>query len=82
MTALFTAPSVDEIIAKLGVLVRIAESFDRTMSGAVEDVACDVLGDSVIMKTQAKADVSLEIKDALTSSFYFKRAYGKNLVIL
>jgi exopolyphosphatase/guanosine-5'-triphosphate,3'-diphosphate pyrophosphatase len=71
-----------EIIAKLGVLVRIAESFDRTMSGAVEDVACDVLGDSVIMKTQAKADVSLEIKDALTSSFYFKRAYGKNLVIL
>ena len=70
------------IIYRLAVLVRIAESFDRAMDGIVETVSCDILGDSVIMKTQATGDASLEIKDALTCSEMFKKAYGKNLVIL
>ena len=70
------------IIYRLAVLVRIAESFDRAMDGIVETVSCDILGDSVIMKTQAGSDASLEIKDALTCSEMFKKAYGKNLVIL
>lgn len=71
-----------DIILKLAVLVRIAECFDRTMSGVVEEIPCDILGDSVIMKTQSLGDASLEIKDALTAGPMFKRAYGKNLVIL
>jgi len=70
------------IIYRLAVLVRIAESFDRAMDGIVETVSCDILGDSVIMKTQTNGDASLEIKDALTCSEMFKKAYGKNLVIL
>ncbi len=70
------------IIYKLAVLVRIAESFDRAMANVVESVSCDILGDSVIMKTQATTDASLEIKDAHTCGDMFKRAYGKNLVIL
>lgn len=71
-----------DIINKLSVLLRIAESFDRCMSGVVTNVACDILGDSVIMKTVTTADAALEIKDALTSGELFKKAYGKNLVIL
>jgi len=71
-----------DIINKLGVIIRIAESFDRAMAGAVQTVSCDILGDSVIMKTQTTTDVTLEIKDALTSGDLFKKAYGKNLVIL
>lgn len=71
-----------EIIRKIGVLLRIAESFDRCMAGVVENGACDILGDSVIIKTSVTADAALEIKDALTSGQIFKRAYGKNLVIL
>lgn len=71
-----------DIINKLSVLLRIAESFDRCMSGVVSNVACDILGDSVIMKTVTTTDASLEIKDALTSGDLFKKAYGKNLVIL
>lgn len=70
------------IIYRLAVLVRIAESFDRTMSGTIESVSCDILGDSVIMKTQTNEDAFLEIKDALTCNDMFKKAYGKNLVIL
>lgn len=71
-----------DIINKLGVLIRIAESFDRAMAGVVQSVSCDILGDSVIMKTQTTADATLEIKDALTGGELFKKAYGKNLVIL
>ncbi len=69
-------------VMKLSVILRIAESLDRTMSGAVKTLNCDVLGDSVIMKTEVEGDCSLEIKDALTAGAEFARAYKKNLEIL
>ncbi|MDE7395458.1 MAG: Ppx/GppA family phosphatase [Clostridiales bacterium] len=69
-------------VAKLSVILRIAESLDRAMSGSVKMLNCDVLGDSVIMKTEVEGDCSLEIKDALTAGAEFARAYKKNLEIL
>ncbi len=74
----------EEIIAvrKLGVIVRIAECFDRSCGGAIVGISCDVLGDSVILKTKAQAECTLEIKDALTALGDFKRAFKKNLEIL
>ena len=71
-----------DVVKKLGVLLRIAESLARSRAGAVSGINCDVLGDSVIMKTETDGDCSLEIKDALTAASEFKRAYGKNLEIL
>lgn len=73
-----------DAIMKLGVIVRIAESLDRSMSSVVTNIACDVLGDSVIMKTETieNGDCSLEVKDALTASPEFKRNFKKNLQIL
>lgn len=71
-----------DAVKKLGVILRIAESFDRSMSGLIRGVNCDVLGDSVIMKTETDGDCSLEVKDALSASAEFKRAYKKNLEIL
>jgi len=69
-------------VMKLSVMLRIAESLDRSMSGAVKTINCDVLGDSVIMKTEVEGDCSLEIKDAFKISADFARAYRKNLEIL
>ena len=71
-----------DAIKKLGVMLRIAESFDRSMSGCIIGLNCDVLGDSVIMKTEVDGDASLEIKDALNCSADFKRIFHKNLEIL
>lgn len=71
-----------DAIRKLSVILRIAESFDRSMSGVVTGIDCDVLGGSVIVKTEAEGDCSLEIKDALTCTAEFKSAYGKCLEIL
>ena len=69
-------------IRKLGVIVRIAECFDRSMGGVIKGISCDVLGDSVILKTESVSDCSLEIKDAMGVVNDFKKAFNKNLEIL
>lgn len=71
-----------ELIRKLGIILRISESLDRSMSGVVTGITCDVLGDSVIMKTELDGDASLEIKEAMTAGQDFKRIFKKNLDIL
>ncbi len=69
-------------VMKLAVMLRIADSLDRSMSGSVKSINCDVLGDSVIMKTEVEGDCSLEIRDALGAGADFAKAYKKNLEIL
>ncbi len=76
------APEDLDAIRKLSVILRIAESFDRSMASVITGIDCDVLGDSVIVKTESEGDCSLEIKDALTCSQEFRASYGKNLEIL
>lgn len=71
-----------DIVRKLGVLLRIAESLDRSGLGMVTGVNCDVLGDSVIMKTELAGDAALEIRQAMAANGEFKRAFKKNLEIL
>ncbi|MEG1394950.1 MAG: Ppx/GppA phosphatase family protein [Clostridia bacterium] len=78
---MLTEEDIDAIL-KLGVIVRIAESLDRSMSSVITNITCDVLGDSVIMKTESDGDCSLEIKDAMTAKQDFSKAYKKNLQIL
>ena len=69
-------------VMRLSVILRIAESLDRTMNNCVKDINCDVLGDSVIMKTVTEGDCSLELKDASEAAAEFARAYRKNLEII
>lgn len=71
-----------EVIRKLGIILRIAESLDRSMAGCVIGLNCDVLGDSVIMKTELASDATLEIKDAMNAAVDFRRIFKKNLDIL
>ena len=74
----------EDIVAvmRLSVILRIAESLDRSMQGHVKGVNCDVLGDSVIMKTEVEGDCTLEIRDAMDAAGEFARSYKKNLDIL
>ena len=71
-----------DAVKKLGVLLRIAESLDRSHCGMVTGLNCDVLGDSVIMKTELAGDAALELRDAESANPEFKRAFRKNLEIL
>lgn len=71
-----------DAVKKLAVILQIASSLDCTRFGNVVDISCDILGDSVIMKTITNGEVPLEIRQAKLSTIDFKRAYNKNLEIL
>jgi len=69
-------------VYRLGVMVRLAESLDRTKTGHIKSINCDVLGDSVIMKTITEVDNTLEITDGMKCGPEFARAFKKNLEII
>ncbi|MCL2176570.1 MAG: Ppx/GppA family phosphatase [Firmicutes bacterium] len=75
-------PEDFEAVKRLGILIRIAEGLDRGMQGVITGLVCDVLGDSVILKTEVKADASLEIREATRANPEFRKVYRKNLDIL
>ncbi len=71
-----------EVVKKLGVMLRIAESLDRAHAGSIKSINCDILGDSVIMKAEVDGDATLEIRNAMTASTEFRKSFHKNLEIL
>ncbi len=71
-----------DAVKKLSVIVRIAECFDRSMNNVITAINSDILGESVILKTEAVGDCTLEIKDAMLAVNDFRRAFGKSLDIL
>lgn len=71
-----------DAVRKLGVILRIAESLDRGCTGTVKSINCDVLGDSVIMKTEVDGDATLEIREAMNANAEFRKSFRKNLEIL
>lgn len=69
-------------VKKLSVILKIAEALDITGFGSVVDISCDILGDSVIMKTIVEQDASFEIAYTMLCGSEFKKAFGKNLEVL
>ena len=69
-------------VKKLSVVLKIAEALDITGFGAVDDISCDILGDSVIMKTIVSKDATFEINYTMLCGPDFKKAFGKNLEVL
>jgi len=60
----------------------MASMMNITGSNSIKDVACDVLGDTVILKTEVERDATLEISQAMSVAADFRKVYGKNLQIL
>lgn len=71
-------------VKKLAVILKIAENLNITEFGVVNDINCDILGDSVIMKTiiEEGQNASLEIRCASLVANEFKKSFGKNLEII
>lgn len=78
---LLTDEDVDAV-RKMGVILRIANAFDRSYSSLVKGVNCDILGDSVIMKTELDGDATLELSSAMEIGSDFRKIFKKNLEIL
>lgn len=76
------SPEDVEAVRKLSVILRLAVALDFGMRSAVTEVTCDVLGDSVIMKTELNGDAGLELNAANAVALDFKKVFKKNLEIL
>lgn len=71
-----------EAVKKLALIIRLAEALDKTHRGVVQDISCDILGDSVIMKTIVTMPAAIEIREAQKVASDFKKIFGKTLEIL
>ena len=69
-------------VKKLGIIIRMAEAFDRTKNSVIVDLNCDILGDSVIMKTIAVGNNSYEIEKASECAKDFEKNFNKKIEIL
>ena len=63
-------------------IVRLAAALDRSKSGNITDVSCDILGDSIIMKTIVKEDATFDIRQGMKVANDFKRVLKKSLQII
>lgn len=71
-----------EGVRKLAVIVHLATALDTFGAGKIKDINCDILGDSVIMKTVVEAPADAEIAEGLKVSGDFVKAFKKHLEIL
>lgn len=69
-------------VKKLGMIIKLASLLNVSGANAVKDISCDVLGDTVILKTEVEKDATLEISQAMGLATDFKKIFNKNLQIL
>jgi len=70
------------IVQKIGILLKIAESLDRSNAGIIERVQCHLQEQAVIIQTHSAKPAELEIYDALQWAPQFKRLYQRDLLII
>lgn len=71
-----------EAVKKIGIIVKIAATLDCTKMSVVDDLSCDILGDSIIMKTIVNKDASYEINEAMKINPSFKKVFVKFIEII
>ena len=81
-----------EAVRKLSIIVALAEALNIRNCGAIKDISCDILGDSVILKLIAEDSskaTKIDVKALQMEIFYakkyggeFVKAFKKNLEIL
>ena len=71
-----------EAVRKLAVIVRLADALDKFGRNYIVDISCDILGDSVIMKTITTSPADMEIREGIKLENDFIKAFKKHLEIL
>ena len=71
-----------DAVKKLAIILRLAKALDKSKANLIQDIQCDTLGDSVIVKTIVTKDASLELREAAKVKPDFKKAYNYNIEIL
>ncbi len=73
-----------DAVRKLGVIVKLADALNASKKNVITDVVCDILGDSIIMKTVLEAGVNanFEIMEGMKVASAYKKIYKKSLQII
>lgn len=71
-----------DAVRKLGVLVNLAVNLNASRKNVINDIICDILGDSIIMKTVVSTDPSFEIIQSMKAADDFKKIFKKSLQII
>ena len=71
-----------DAVRKIGVIVKLACALDKSRMGNVIDITCDILGDSIIMKTITKDDASFDIIQAQKIGADFRKVFKKTLQVI
>ncbi len=71
-----------DAVRKLGIIVKLAVALNASRKPVVTDVMCDILGDSIIMKTITEKDASFEIIEGMKIAQDYKKVYKKSLQII
>ena len=69
-------------VRKLGVIVKLAVALNSSKQPVVTDIVCDILGDSIIMKTIVNSDPSYEIMQGMKVARDYRKYFKKNLQII
>lgn len=69
-------------VRKLGVIVKLAVALNSSKQAVVTDIVCDILGDSVIMKTIVNGDPTYEIMQGMKVARDYRKYFKKNLQII
>lgn len=71
-----------DAVRKLGTIIKLAVALDKTKTSVVKDISCDILGDSVIMKTVVEGDATFEISEGMKMGADFKKVFKKYLEVI
>jgi exopolyphosphatase/guanosine-5'-triphosphate,3'-diphosphate pyrophosphatase len=69
------------IAEKIGVLIRIAECLDKSMTGAVKDIECTIDEENVTLDIISETNIDLEKNYAQRCSDNFYKIYDRHLII-
>lgn len=71
-----------DAVRKLGVIVKLAYALNASKKNIISDVVCDILGDSIIMKTIVDGDPTFEIMEGMKVATDYKKVFKKSLQII
>ena len=71
-----------DAVRKLGIIVKLAVALNASRKPVIQDIVCDILGDSIIMKTVVEGDASYEILEGMKVAQDYKKVYKKSLQII
>lgn len=71
-----------DAVRKLGVIISLACAMDKSRMGNIKDITCDILGDSIIMKTIVEGDASFDIMQTQKVAPDFKKVLKKTLQVI